>query len=120
MDALGRKACGVTRTVKPCGSGSPTLESSLRIGDVGLSARHAAQAMVAKKPGTPGRARSSRKAIAQGVPDRFGEPVVTNACVPHYPFCTQGCGCVERPAFPAPSVLRGTPTMHRPGENAPR
>jgi hypothetical protein len=25
--------------------------------------------MVAKKPGTPGRARSSRKAIAQGVPD---------------------------------------------------
>ncbi len=33
------------------------------------SVRHAAQAMVAKKPGTPGRARSSRKAIAQGVPD---------------------------------------------------
>jgi hypothetical protein len=30
------------------------------------------QATGAIKPGTPGRARSSRKAIAQGVPDRFG------------------------------------------------
>jgi hypothetical protein len=29
-------------------------------------------AMVAKKPGTPGRARSSRKTIAQGMPERFG------------------------------------------------
>src|ERR1700742_5150691 len=36
MDALGRKTCGTVRTVKPCGSGSPMLESSLRIGDVGL------------------------------------------------------------------------------------
>ena len=36
MDASGRKTCGTTRTVKPCGSGSPTLESSLRVGDVGL------------------------------------------------------------------------------------
>jgi hypothetical protein len=45
------------------------LELSLRIGDVGLTAKHAAQTMVAKKPGTPGRARSSRKAIAQGVPE---------------------------------------------------
>ena len=33
------------------------------------SVRHAAQAMVANKPGTPGRARSSRKTIAQGVPE---------------------------------------------------
>jgi hypothetical protein len=30
---------------------------------------HFPQAMVAKKPGTPGRARSSRKTIAQGVPE---------------------------------------------------
>ena len=29
MDALGRKTCGTMRTVKPCGSGSPMLESSL-------------------------------------------------------------------------------------------
>ena len=38
MDVLGRKTCGTMRTVKPCGSGSPTLESSLRIGDAGLAA----------------------------------------------------------------------------------
>jgi hypothetical protein len=29
MDAWRRKTCGATRTVKPCGSGSPMLESSL-------------------------------------------------------------------------------------------
>ena len=28
MDALGRKTCGAMRTVKPCGSGSPMLEST--------------------------------------------------------------------------------------------
>jgi hypothetical protein len=33
------------------------------------SARRAAQVMVANKPGTPGRARSSRKTIAQGMPE---------------------------------------------------
>jgi hypothetical protein len=37
------------------------------------SVRHAAQTMVANKPGTPGRARSSRKTIAQGMPDCFGD-----------------------------------------------
>jgi hypothetical protein len=36
-------------------------------------------AMVAKKPGTPGRARNSRKTIAQGMPDCFRRPVVTTA-----------------------------------------
>jgi len=37
------------------------------------------KATVANKPGTPGRARSSRKTIAQGMPDCLGCPVV--ACV---------------------------------------
>ena len=41
------------RTVKPCGPDSPTLESSLSRGDFVVR-----QAMVAKKPGTPGRVRS--------------------------------------------------------------
>ncbi len=51
----------------------------------------------------------SRKAIAQGVPDRFGEPVVTTCLWAFYPFCPRGCGCVRRPAFPAPSdYFRGT------------
>jgi hypothetical protein len=29
--------------------------------------------------------------------------VITLVC---FLFCTQGCGCIERPAFPAPSDLR--------------
>jgi len=45
--------------------------------DAGVkSALTEAQAMVAKKPGAPGRSRSSRKTIAQGRPGRSGEPVV--------------------------------------------
>jgi hypothetical protein len=39
MDALGRKACGATRTVKPCGPGTPMLVLSRpMICDFGLAA----------------------------------------------------------------------------------
>jgi hypothetical protein len=60
MDALRRKTCSAMRTVKPCGPDSPTLESSIveMIDNV----------TGAIKPGTPGRSRSSRKTIAQGMP----------------------------------------------------
>ena len=47
------------------------------------------EATVAIKPRSPGRARISRKAIARGMPVAPAEPVV-------------------HPAFPAPSLLRGT------------
>jgi hypothetical protein len=61
----GRDSCArrarPTRTVKPCGPVPPTLGSSLSM--------MIDKATEANKPGTPGRARSSRKAIAQGVPD---------------------------------------------------
>jgi hypothetical protein len=43
----------------------------------------------------------------------FGVPVVT--CLRAFYFCTQGCGCVRAPAFPVPSDLRGTKTMHHSG-----
>ena len=33
------------------------------------------------------------------------------------PFCIRGCGCNWRPAFPAPSALRGTTSMHHPDAN---
>jgi hypothetical protein len=47
--------------------------------DAGVKLRKAiCAAMVAKKPGTPGRARSSRKTIAQGMPDCFGVPVLAS------------------------------------------
>jgi hypothetical protein len=62
---------------------------------------HEPRGMVAKKPGTPGRARSSRNTIAQGMPDCFGVPVLASRA--SFPFCTQGSGCGEHPAFPAPS-----------------
>jgi hypothetical protein len=62
------------------------------------------RATVAKKPSTRGRTRISRKTIAQGVPDRFGVPVVT--CLRAFFTCTQGCGCVAHPAFPAPCFSR--------------
>ena len=55
------------------------------------------------KARSPGRARISRKTIARGMPNCFGEPAVTNACA--YYQCTRGCGCAVHPAFPAPSLL---------------
>src|SRR5215472_7415610 len=62
---------------------------------------------------------ASRKAIAQGVPDRFGQPVVTMlVCFLFY--CTQGCGCGQRPAFPAPSVLDGRCSSKPRTQFAPR
>jgi hypothetical protein len=74
----------------------------------------------ANKPGTPGRSRSSRSTIAQGVPDVSALPVVTTACVHHYPSCTRGCGCGQRPAFPAPSFSRATCDAKPGREIAPR
>ena len=45
-----------------------------------------------KKARSPERARRKPlKPIAQGRPDRFGTPVVTNSCA--FYFCTRGCGC---------------------------
>src|SRR5690349_21490989 len=37
------------------------------------------------------------------MPECFGVPVVT--CLRAFFTCTQGCGCDEHPAFPAPSFL---------------
>jgi hypothetical protein len=39
------------------------------------------------------------------MPAVSGVTVVT--CLRAFYFCTQGCGRIERPAFPAPSVLGG-------------
>jgi len=51
--ALARRRLTLGRTVKPCGSDTPMLVSRL------LWRSRVAQAMVAKKPGAPGRARST-------------------------------------------------------------
>jgi hypothetical protein len=107
MDATARRRCALRRTVKPCGPDPPTLGSTLGSKSPG--------GMVAKKPGTPGRARSSRKAIAQGVPCDF-----RRTCVGLRAFlfvCTQGSGCVVHPAFPAPSVFLGRCRCNSPDAN---
>jgi len=45
----------------------------------------------------------SRKTIARGMPGRSGVTVVTMlVCLFFY---TRGCGRIERPAFPAPSIF---------------
>ena len=59
-----------------------------------------------ESPITRESAKEAVKTIAQGRPGTSGKPVVTNLRV--FYFYTQGCGCVARPAFPAPSALRGT------------
>src|SRR5512133_3605880 len=69
------------------------------------SLREAAQATVSNKHGHRGEHEVSRKTIARGMPGRSGVTVVTMlVCLFFY---TRGCGCIERPAFPAPSDIKG-------------
>ena len=58
-------------------------------------------ATVTRKPDHRGEHGISRKTIVRGMPDDFGEPVVTYSYA--FLFCMRGCGRIERPAFPAPS-----------------
>jgi hypothetical protein len=81
------------RTAKSCGPDLPTLGSSLR----------SLQATVAKKPGTPGRTRISRKTTRAGNAGCFGVPVVT--CLRAFFTCTQGCGCVRCTGIPCALLL---------------
>src|ERR1700752_1248566 len=76
------------------------------------------RATEANKPGTPRRARDKLYKHRAGNAGMFGEPAVTNSCA-FYP-CTRGCGCAKHPAFPAPSILRGTPFFAKPGQIVPR
>ena len=69
--------------------------------------------MEAIKPGLQGEHGISRKAIAQGVPDCFGVPVVTNSRT--FYLRTRGRGCDKHPAFPVPSFFEGLRSMHRSG-----
>ena|SRR5437764_14883156 len=85
------------RTAKSCGSDAPMLASSLR---------EEAQMTVSNKPGHRGEREVSRKTIARGMPGRSGVTVVTTL-VCFVLFRTRGCGRIQRPAFPAPSDLRG-------------
>jgi hypothetical protein len=56
----------------------------------------------------------SRKAIAQGVPDRFGFTCGDYARLLSS-ICRRGCGCGQHPAFPAPSAFKGDNDRASPG-----
>jgi hypothetical protein len=86
----------VKRTTKSCGPDASTLAFKL--------AKAIPQATVTTKPDHRGERDISCKTIARGMPDDFGEPVVTNSCA--FLFCMRDCGCIERPAFPAPLIFR--------------
>jgi len=95
---VARRAAFYLRTAKPCGPGAPMQVPSLsnpnERGDGDNKAR--------SHRGDHG---ISRKTIAQGMPECFGEPVVTNSCA--FFHCMRGCGCITHPAFPAPSSFEG-------------
>jgi hypothetical protein len=73
------------------------------------SLREAARATVSNKHGHRGEHEVSRKTIARGMPGVSGVTVVTMlVCFFH---CTRGCGRIERPAFPAPSIVGSGETV---------
>src|SRR5258707_9288878 len=59
---------------------------------------------VSIKRGHRGEHEISRKTIARGMPGETGVTVVT-MLVCFVLLRTRGCGCSERPAFPAPSIF---------------
>src|SRR5712664_93213 len=86
----------LTRTAKSCRSDAPIVgvKSAIRSAGDGV-----------KKRGHRGEREVSRKTIARGMPGRSGVTVVTTLV--RFLFCVRGCGCIKRPAFPAPSVTGG-------------
>jgi hypothetical protein len=78
-------------------------------------------ATVAKKPGTPGRSRSSRKTIARGMPDRSALPVVTKCLCAFYPFLHTRLRVRLAPGIPCALCFpEGHKTMHSSDATAPR
>jgi hypothetical protein len=107
------------RTAKSCGSGAPTLALSLQHGDVGPSGPDTpSRRRWQESPVTGKSTKETGKTIAQGMPECFGEPVVTNSCAFH--FRTRGYGCIERPAFPAPSLFSREDHLQKLGREARR
>jgi hypothetical protein len=97
-DRAQSKACGrtiVARTAKPCGPDTPTLVSSLR------RRVRVARVTVARKPGSPRRARSKPlKPLRREGRRVSAVPVVPAPC---FFSRTGAAGASRHPAFPAPS-----------------
>ena len=86
------------RTAKSCGPGAATLAS--------IHAAPWQRGNGDNKGRSPGRVRISRKAIARGKPGGLGCTCQIRVHSFHQ-FSTRRCGCIRRPAFPAPSLQRG-------------
>src|ERR1700739_3950192 len=72
-----------------------------------------------KKARSPGRARNKPlKPFAQGVPDRFGGPVVIISCA--FLFRTRGCGCDRAPGIPCALLIEGRRVTRTRARSAPR
>ena len=87
----------VMRTAKPCGPDASVLASSRRsfsAGDGGKKADHRGARAISRKP------------LRAGMPDDSGDLAVNTRVHFLLPFCTRGCGCTGRPAFPTPSGFR--------------
>src|SRR3569832_1722756 len=97
------------RTAKSCGPDIPTLISG--------ATRERCHPRRHKSPVSGASTKETVKTIAQGRPDRSGEPVVTYSYA--FYFCIRGCGCIRRPAFPAPSMGVG-PFTQELGRITPR
>src|SRR6266571_5475395 len=96
------------RTAKSCGSDAPRLASSFaeasrpnRALDKTISAGRRWQNSMVTEEST----KEAVKTIARGMPGDSGVTVVTTL-VCFILFRTRGCGCIKRPAFPAPSDLQ--------------
>jgi hypothetical protein len=99
MDARGRRTCGRNaygQAVWSCPANAGDKPARRLAGDGG------------KKAGSPGRSRSSRKPIAQGVPDDFGVPVL--ACARLFCFAREavGAACTRHSLRPPFSERRST------------
>src|SRR5438477_716800 len=101
------RRAALMRTAKLCGPDAPMLASSLRVNNP--------QATVAKEPGHRGERRISRRTVAQGRPDCFGEPVVTTlVCF----FILHARLWVHRaPSFPCALLLLEGRLLHSSGKS---
>ena len=106
MDAAAIRRMLPGRSAKSCGPDSPTLGSSLARQAMsaltGLT-RRAGRRWLESPVHRGERADRPLTPIAQGRPECFGGPVVTNACAFYHR--TRGYGCAKHPAFPAPSLF---------------
>jgi hypothetical protein len=105
-DGRGRAArrAALLRTVKPCGSGSPMLESSLRVGDVGLRSDTPRRRWWLTSPAHQEERGAAVKPLRRECRSDFGVPVL--ACVRL--FCLHARQWVRRaPGIPCALSFEG-------------